>query len=72
MIYRKNLPGWERLTRLGAALGLGLCAFLFRDGALGLVFAAGAIMAALTSALGFCPMCAVVGRRLPGDGGAGR
>lgn len=68
MIYRKNLPGWERLIRLGAALGLGLCAWLFRDGPLGLVFAAGAAMAALTSAFGFCPACAMVGRRLPDAG----
>ena len=72
MIYRKNLPGWERLMRLGTALVLGLCAWLFRDSALGLVFAAGAIMIALTSAFGFCPACAMVGRRQPGDGGANR
>lgn len=72
MTYRKNLPRWERLMRLGAALGLALCAVLFRDGVLGLVFAAGAVITALTSVFGFCPMCAMVGRRLPGDGGAGQ
>ncbi len=72
MIYRKNLPRWERLMRLGAALGLGLCAWLFREGALDLVFAAGAIMAASTSVFGFCPACAMVGRRLPGDSETGR
>lgn len=72
MMYRKNLPGWERLARLGAALGLCIAAWLFRDGPLGLVFTALAATAALTSVFGFCPACAMVGRRLPGDGGAGR
>jgi hypothetical protein len=68
MIYRKNLPGWERLMRLGAALGFGLCAWLFREGTLGLIFAAGAAMTVLTSAFGFCPACAMVGRRIPDAG----
>jgi hypothetical protein len=72
MIYRKNLPAFERLARFGAALGLCIATWLFRDGPLGLVFAILAATAALTAIFGFCPACAMVGRRLPGDGGAGR
>jgi DUF2892 family protein len=66
MIFRKNLPGWERTMRvvLGAIMieyGLvGLPA-----GPFGYAIAAGGGIAIITGFFGFCPMCAMVGRKLP-------
>lgn len=64
MLYLKNLPRWERITRvLIGLLALTLAAVL-RDGtpwlSLGAVAAA---VLALTGLAGFCPMCALFGRR---------
>ncbi|MEH6458958.1 YgaP family membrane protein [Chitinimonas sp. JJ19] len=65
MFYVKNVPNWERTLRIVI-------------GAMALVFAAmnwgasnlavgtgimGAVMA-MTGLVGFCPMCALVGRKL--------
>ncbi|MEH2566949.1 YgaP family membrane protein [Bradyrhizobium sp. AZCC 2289] len=54
MFYRKNLSGWERAARVvgGAAMIAG-----------GLLACSG-VVTALTGFVGFCPMCAMVGRRL--------
>ena len=65
MIYRRNLPGWERAGRLLGAAGMAFCAWQLRAGPGGLVFAIAAVTTALTSVFGFCPMCALAGRRLP-------
>jgi hypothetical protein len=65
MFYRKNLPGWERAIRVIAGLALiawGLLAFPAAP--LGYAIAAGGITAILTGFFGFCPMCAMVGRKL--------
>jgi hypothetical protein len=78
MFYRKNLPGWERAMRTigGVAMIvyglLGMPGLLSMPGLLGmsgtmagcLIAGTGAV-AALTGFFGFCPMCAMVGRRLP-------
>ena len=66
MFYRKNLPGWERAMR-GATgvvmIGYGL---LGMPGAIaGYSIAGAGAMAILTGFIGFCPMCAMIGRRLP-------
>ena len=64
MIFRKNLPGWERTMRvvLGASMiGYGLVGL--PAGPLGYAIAAG--IAIITGFFGFCPMCAMVGRKLP-------
>ena len=64
MLYQKNLPTWERLLRvcmgaLVAAAGLDLPpAGPTQWGAL-----AGGIVFALTGFVGFCPMCALAGRK---------
>jgi DUF2892 family protein len=65
MFYRKNLPGWERAIRVIAGLALiawGLLAFPAAP--LGYAIAAGGLTAILTGFFGFCPMCAMVGRKL--------
>jgi hypothetical protein len=67
-MFRRNLPGWERLLRgilgviqlaIAAALPLPVWGFW--------VAIAGGAMLIGTAAISFCPACAVVGRRLPGD-----
>lgn len=68
MLYRKNLPMWERAVRLLGAAAMGLCAWHFRAGPGGVIFAAAAVVAALTAVVGFCPMCALAGRKLDARG----
>jgi hypothetical protein len=65
MIYRRNLPAWERVARLLAAAAMAFCAWQLRAGPGGIVFAIAAATTALTSIFGFCPMCALAARRLP-------
>lgn len=64
MIYIKNLPLWERLLRIGVGTVAAAYAALSVGGVLGLAIAAGGIGAALTGIFGFCPACALAGRRL--------
>jgi hypothetical protein len=66
MLFKRNLPGWERGAR--AALGiaaLGAIAILSLEGpALWIAGLSGATLL-VSSLLGFCPACALAGRRLP-------
>lgn len=64
MLYVKNLPTWERVVRIVGAVAMAACAWRFRDGPLGWIFAASAAVTVLTGVFGFCPMCALAGRRL--------
>jgi Protein of unknown function (DUF2892) len=64
MFYAKNLPTWERLVRLLAAVAMGSCAAHFWGTPFGYVWAVFGISMALTSVVGFCPMCALAGRRI--------
>ena len=75
MFYRKNLPGWERAMRtiggvVMVAYGLlgmpGLPPAASMPGTMaGYLIAGTGAVAILTGFFGFCPMCAMVGRRLP-------
>lgn len=64
MLYRKNVPFHERLIRLAVGVGLGVFAAV---SGLGLVWAGLAIATGLTLVVtgyvGWCPMCAMVGRK---------
>jgi hypothetical protein len=65
MLFVKNLPVWERVLR--AAFGLALAAYGLlgpHAAALGYAIAGAGAVALLTGFIGFCPMCALVGRRL--------
>lgn len=66
MIYAKNLPNWERALRLLAAAVAIAFGWLAKVPAplSYLAFAVGATLI-VTSLVGFCPACAMVGRRLP-------
>jgi hypothetical protein len=64
MLYVKNLPAWERWGR-GLA---GLCLVAFGGAMQWGTFAGWALIGAgvvtlLTAFVGFCPMCAMVGRK---------
>jgi hypothetical protein len=68
MMYLKtNLPGWERALRVVMGVMLAGLAYLFAPTALmtWVGFGMGAMFAG-TGFIGFCPMCAMVGRRYIG------
>lgn len=65
MFYAKNVPNWERMLRIV----MGVMALVFAAmhwGSSGLAVCAGIMgaMLAMTGLFGFCPMCAMVGRKL--------
>ncbi len=64
MLYVKNVPTWERVLRI--AMGLMALAFAAMNwGGSNLAVGVGVMgtMLAVTGLVGFCPMCAMVGRR---------
>jgi hypothetical protein len=65
MMYLKtNLPAWERAIRV--AMGIALALMAWRYGTAPWMGWAGLAMGAMlagTGFVGFCPMCAMVGRR---------
>ncbi|WP_213288077.1 DUF2892 domain-containing protein [Bradyrhizobium sp. sGM-13] len=66
MFYRKNLPGWERAMRTIGGVVMIAYGFLGMPGTMaGYLIAATGAVAIATGFFGFCPMCAMVGRRLP-------
>jgi hypothetical protein len=68
MLYRRNVGSKERLARVVVGVLIVACS-LAQIGAtpLGLVLAASGLVAALTGLSGFCPACAMAGRK-PLDG----
>lgn len=64
MFYVKNLPGWERWLRVGGGAAATVYALFSVGGILGWILMAGGTGIALSGVFGFCPMCALAGRRL--------
>ena len=70
MLYRKNVPVWERVLRILAGIGLAALSFFVGPqlGApAGLVITlliGSAVFVAVTGFVGWCPACAMVGRKL--------
>lgn len=64
MIYVKNLPLWERLLRIVFGIVAAAYAVLKLGGILGWAVTAGGVGVALSGIFGFCPACALAGRRL--------
>lgn len=64
MFYVKNVPSWERILRI--VMGAMALAFAAMSWGNPLATAAGVMGAvlAMTGVVGFCPMCAMVGRKL--------
>ena len=66
MLYRKNLPGWERAMRVvGGVMMIGYGLMAISGTMTGYLIAGTGAVAIATGFFGFCPMCAMVGRRLP-------
>jgi hypothetical protein len=65
MLYVKSVPGWERGMRVAMGPGL-LAASVLHFGATTIGWGVGAMgaMATMSGLLGFCPACAMVGRKL--------
>ncbi len=64
MLYVKNVPVWERVLRVLAGVAGGAAAVWAVPGTAGIVLGASAAGLALSGLFGFCPACAMVGRRL--------
>lgn len=64
MVYIKNVPWWERLLRIGLGIGMATYALTRMRGTVGWIIVVGAGILLLTAVLGFCPACALAGRRL--------
>jgi hypothetical protein len=65
MVFKRNVPGWERALRavLGAGLLIAVAAVPLQG--IGAWIAGGSGIGLLISSLtGFCPACALAGRRL--------
>jgi hypothetical protein len=69
MIYfKRNLPGWERAIRLVSGLLLvAIAVLLSTSPPLMWVGVAAGLSLAGTGFVGFCPMCAMVGRKPVAD-----
>jgi hypothetical protein len=65
MFYVKNVPGWERVLRVIAGLAMIAWGLLGLKGLpIGYLLAGSGVLTMLTGFFGFCPMCAMAGRRL--------
>lgn len=67
-VYAKNVPGWERAVRIVASLAMVGAAFALVPAPWSWALAGSAIVFSLTGLVGFCPACALVGRRLERGG----
>lgn len=69
MLYRKNVGSKEAWVRvLGGALIMACSLTLIGTTPLGLVLACSGAVTALTGLVGYCPACAMAGRKPVGDG----
>ena len=64
MFYVKNVPVWERMLRVAIGAALVLYALFALNGTPTWVLIASAAGLVLSGLFGFCPACAMVGRRL--------
>ena len=64
MIYVKNLPIWERTLRLGIGAVVAAYGFIELGGRWGWIAVVVGTGLAATAVVGFCPACALAGRRL--------
>jgi hypothetical protein len=64
MFYVKNVPAWERMVRIIVGLAVVAWSLIALGGVWGIVIAASAAGIVGSGIFGFCPACAMVGRRL--------
>ncbi len=61
---KRNLPTWERAVRIAMGVVIGAAVFSgFTSGLVTYLAIATAATMVLTAFVGFCPACAMVGRR---------
>ena len=65
MWFVKNVPNGERVARVLCGVISAGVAFALLPGSWAWVGAAAATGVVLSGLVGFCPMCAMVGRKLP-------
>lgn len=63
MFYAKNLPRWERALRILAAIAATGYAIQSWGNVMAVIVSLTAMTLALTGMVGFCPMCALAGRK---------
>jgi len=64
MFYVKNVPTWERVLRVIVGLAVVAWGVLVLGGLWGTVVALSAAGIVMSGLFGFCPACAMVGRKL--------
>ncbi|WP_295994885.1 DUF2892 domain-containing protein [Rugamonas sp.] len=64
MFYVKNVPNWERVLRVIVGVAAVIIGLSVIGGTAGIVLALAAAGIVGSGLFGFCPMCAMVGRRL--------
>lgn len=65
MFYTKNVPGWERVVRSIGGIAMIVGGLMGMPGTLtGKLLAMGGLMVVATGFVGFCPACAMLGRKL--------
>jgi hypothetical protein len=70
MFYVKNVPNWERVLRVIAGAAASVAAIELVGGTVGTLLALSAAGIVASGLVGFCPACALVGRRLDKKAGA--
>jgi len=63
MFYRKNVFAWEQIVRLAAGVTLIGGGLLYAAGWLAYMVVALGLYVALTGVFGYCPACAMIGRK---------
>jgi len=63
MFYRKNVFAWEQIARLVAGVAMVAIGLVSLSGWAGYGFAAVGLYAGLTGIFGYCPACAMIGRK---------
>lgn len=65
MLYQKNVAGWESWVRVFAGAVMIACGLLGLKGMpVGYLIAGIGVMTVLTGFFGYCPACAIAGRKL--------
>lgn len=64
MLYRKNLHAKEQLVRIGIGVTIGVAGLILIHGWISFAIAGLGAFIGLTGVFGFCPGCAMVGRKL--------
>lgn len=63
-VYRKNIRRWEQWSRILAGLAMVVAALALPSTVAKVLVAVSGLVLATTGVIGWCPACAMVGRRL--------